>query len=654
MKTIQARRILDFSPPDIATRLKSSVILVYEDGVEIRHTAHELAVNRYVYSLLEIVPLKLVSKYSVHNYYVGGQYVANTINKAFEAILEDVVDKHIGISGDRLILEGLYERMYLIMEDIYNNIVYEHLEYVSSLNIRDFLDIQLKPELMSAIDEVRVKKDLDSVKNTYDVLDKVIRTSEDLRDNPIAKGYISGGISSNQVKQLLASRGFVTEIDSSIFKYPIASSFVLGMDDMYDMAVESRSGAKALYLSNRAISLAEYFAREMQLTTMAVERLVDGDCGNTEFIEWTVTESDYKNLLGKTYYLDGASYVINKSTTHLIGETIKIRNAMRCKLTNKRHVCTACFGRLSNNIPLHANLGHITLTVMSAIISQLILSTKHVTTSASSDTITLTPAMKEYFVVRNKDTYAFRANTISRKKQTFKLCIPQDQGYGIANIDKASDVYKLNIARVSKLSTIHLAVTNSDGSYTEIPLDLKQGTRYGNLTYDFLAYVRDSGYSLDSSDRFVIDLDGWSSGVALVSLPQVEFSYIDLAKAIKEEFKSMKTVVGTPEAFLHKIFTLVNSKLDVNLAMLEMIVYAFTVEDPTAGKFGMSRGSDNAAPTKMMNIMTNRSVGGSYAWEYVMSTLLSPRSYYGNNNVNHILDVMLKPNEALLERYGKL
>jgi len=645
---IPASKILSFDPSDFVNRLKSPVTLVYDDGVVVTHTAHELAVNRYIYSILELVPdLGIKSTYSIHNYYVGGQYVKSSINNSFEAILSDVVAIYVPSTGSRKCLEPVYEKMFLILEAIYNNIVCGHLEYVSTLSIKDFLDIQMKPELLEAIDAVRVKRDLESVNNTYDVLDKVIRTYPDLSDNPIAKGYISGTISSNQVKQLLGSRGFVTEIDSSIFKYPIASSFVLGMDNMYDIAVESRSGAKALYLSNRAISLSEYFAREMQLATMAIQPLVDGDCGNRDVIDWVVKEKDFKNLLGAHYFVDGQERIIGKDSKDIIGTNIKIRNAMRCKLGNKRHICTACFGEISNNIPMHANLGHITLTILTAVVSQLILSTKHITTSASSDSIVLTPAMRAIFIIKNKDSYAFRANTINKKKVKYRLHIPQEQGFGLTDISNSSDVYKLNLARVSRLNVVYLSIEDANGT-TEMPMPVKQGNRYGNLTYNFLEYIKQHGYSLDRNDRFVIELDEWKTGVPVIVLPQVEFSYIDLAKAIKNEFKSMKDdASNTPEALLHRIFELVNSKLNINIALLQVIIYAFTVEDPSNNKFGLARGSNIAGPTKLGNIMTMRSVGGAYAWEFVLRTLLKPTSYYGYNSVDHPLDVLLKPSEVL-------
>ena len=659
MKTIPVRRMLDFTAHDFISRLANPVNVEYEDGVTIEHTANELAVNRVLLTVLEgFKDVPIISTYNAQAHYSSGMYVSSTINKAFECMLEGIVCYVRKNGMPRSVLEPVYERMMSAVEYIYNEIICNNLEYVSSLDITDFLDIQLDPRLMSAIDNVRVKKDLTSIEKCYEVLDTVIRTRDDLVNNPIAKGYISGSISANQVKQLLGSRGFVTEIDSSIFKYPIASSFVLGMSDMYEMAVESRSGAKALYLSNRAISLSEYFAREMQLVTMGVESLVDGDCGNREYIEWVVQEDDFKNLLGLHYFTDNGEMIIGVNDRHLIGTTIKLRNLIKCKSSNKRHVCTACFGELSYNVPTHANLGHICTTILTAILTQLILSTKHITTSASSDTVVLNGHMKDFFIMRNRSgsaTYTFRSGSISKRSCKYRLHIAQDSAPGLSDIGSSTNIHRLNITRVSSIRNIVISVEEPDGTVSTYPMDISQGNRNASFSIEFLKYVLKHGYEIDEMDRYVIDLSEWKHGTSFAVLPQVEFSYIHLAMAIKKMFKSMREDPNnSPEALLHTLFDTVNAKLDINLAMMQVIVYAYTAADPGNHNYDMARNSDTGSPAKIRSIMTNRSLGGAYAWESGMYTIHSPISFNGNNAVDHPLDVMLMPNEVLLDYNGSL
>jgi len=656
MLTIPVRRMLGFSPEDFERRLKSTVKVEYEDGVIVRHTSREMTVNRYLYTIMELIPESpILSTYSIHNYYVSGHYVGKSLNKAMEAMLKGYCNLSDPSIVSRVVIEDLYERMYMVFENVYNYIICNHLEYVASLDIRDFLEIQNEKVLLDAISAVRVDKTKESVAEAYVVLDNLICSDYRHSNNPIAKGYISGTIARDQVKQLLGPRGFVTDINGAIYKYPIASSFVLGLSDIYEMAAESRSGAKAIYMSTKAIQTSEYFAREMQLGTMHIESLVDGDCGNKEFLEWRVSEDDLPNLNGKHYFDNGVERVVSVDDTALIGELIHLRSVNRCKVPNKRHICTACFGKMYINVPRHFNLGHVAVTTPTADFSQKLLSTKHLTFSASSETIHTDGAMKEFFITKANDprgVFAFRANALNKKKTVYRLHVPQDQGRGIKDL-VGSDVSKVNLVRISSLSTIYISIEDNAGTRTET-LPIKQGSRCGALSVPFLEYVQKYGYTIDEYDRLTIDLSGWMPGVPIIAMPQVEFNYLDMVKLVKGLFRGIDSTVETPEAMVHKLYNMINNKLTINIALLEVIVAAFTVEDPNHGKYGLGRGTDVAVPVRTADLLTKRSLGGALAWESVKSTLGSAYGYYGRNNVNHPLDVLLKPNEVLLKERGKL
>ena len=48
--------------------------------------------------------------------------------------------------------------------------------------------------------------------------------------------------------------------------------------------------------------------------------------------------------------------------------------------------------------------------------------------------------------------------------------------------------------------------------------------------------------------------------------------------------------------------------------------------------------------------MKNKSLGGSFAWEHVIKILLSPTSFNGYNNIDHIMDIMVRPKEVLEDK----
>jgi len=665
MKRVPIRKLLSIDAIAMRDGLKKSVVLVYEDDLEVKATANEVIITRFIIEIFnKLKDTPILSKYHITNYYSNGLYVAKTINKVFEAILADYTSKHVANGGDKKYLEVVYEEMQHIINIIFNQLVHGRIEYATSLNIDDFLEIQMDDRLLDSIKRVDKDKTLDNINESYKVLDNVIR-DEKYSDNVIARSYIAGTVNPNQVKQMLASRGYVTEIDSSIFKVPISSSFTLGLNNVYDLAIESRSGAKALFLSNRAIQEAEYFAREMQLVTMFISKLVHGDCGSKDYVDWLVRDesytgkSDLGNIIGK-YYLNeetGVEEVITKDSTHLIGKIVKLRSVTTCKLARKDHVCSKCYGDLSYGIFDNTSLGHICSTTLTQQITQSILSTKHLTSSATSSNIVIDDIAKKYFSIKSKNGLALRTAVMGKARSKMSFIINQNEGFGLKDIGHASNIYKLNLGRVSRLELITIRIEHSTGKIEDIPIYVKQANRYGNFTHVFLKHVREVGYTLNENDDYIVDMSAFKTTEPIITLPQVEFNFLTLAKSIKKEFKSLEVVKGeyskeTPESLMQKVFDLVNFKLNVNIAVIEVIVAAFTIMSIKDDNYDIGRNSSDPQLAKISDILANRSLGGSLPHEKTKPMFMSPKSSYGRNAVDHPLDVLFMPSETVENANG--
>lgn len=669
---VNVREFLKLDQSEIRDGLKTNLNVIYEDSVVIPMTYKEIIVQRYMLDIFKVIDkhkklkVPIRSGFCITHFYTNGILTSKTLNKCFETILSDVIELIVKPSNSRECLPDLYKKMYEIFNDIYNDLLYNILEYSNSININDFLEIQFEDELLNSMADVVKKKTPESVNNTYAVLDKIIRNNEELKQhNIIARGYISGSVNPNQVKQLLASRGYVTELNSSIFNIPVASSFTLGMRDMYDLGIESRAGAKALYLSNKAVQDSEYFARELQLITMIVERLVDGDCGNHDYMDWFVRDgrngekSDLPNLIGKYYYnpTTNREEVITEKDKHLEGTTIKLRVAINCKLQDDRAICTKCFGDLYHAIHKHTNIGHFCSTEMTEKLTQSILSTKHLSGTASSNDVKLDEVKKNIFTIKSNNYY-FKPNII-RKGMDIKLFIDMDSAFGLKDLNPTVDVYKLNPTRISKVANLMLQVINTKtGEMNVFDMEIKDNNKYGILTYDFLNYTLKTGYILDDYDRYVIDMNSWDYNKPLLNMPEFEYNFLNLARNIKGLLRNIKVTKGigseeTPEALLQQLFDLVNFKLDVNIAMLDVIVYAMTVRSIRNGDYNLGRNSQDRQLMKSLELIANRSLGAGYAWQDVVNNILSPKSYYGQNAIDHPLDIMLKPNEVIKSQSNK-
>lgn len=662
-KVLPIREIFKVTPKEFLYGFKTNVNVLYEDNVAIYTAYKELVLQRYLYSLFALVPeLRIESKYAISNFYTNGMYTSKTINKCLEVMFENIVNQVVKPTGNRDILDSFFKNVFEIINNIYNEYVYEHLEYVSSINIKDFLEIQFDERLIKSLQDVNIERTPEAVNKTYEILDDVFRNKESVKDNPLTKAYISGTANPNQMKQMLGSIGYRTEIDGSIFKYPIASSYTLGMQDIYDISTESRGGAKALFLSHDAIKESEYFARELQLVTMVVEKVVPGDCGSKEYIDWLVRseerygKSDLPNLIG-SYYLNeetGLEEPITMEHKHLEGKVIKLRNSLKCELEDKRCICSKCFGDLFYSIFPHTNVGHYSTTELMQIITQSILSTKHLTSSATTGELVLDDTSKQFFNVKSKNFISFKANLVNKVRYDYKIIISQQDAFGIKDLTVNTDANKLNPTRVSLIESFILRVTDNVGVITDYPIFIKDGSKRGSFTVPFLKYIIENGTTIDDRDRYIIDVNGWTTTEPIIVMPEIEFNFIDLAKSIKSIFKFMKldddrASNEKPEAVLQRLFDAVMSRLNVNIAWLSVIVYAFTVYDSDNDNYDIGRNGSNVKMSRIHNVLSGRSLGSAYAWETVTNFLVSPRSFvYGK--ASHPLDVMLRPNDVLKDQ----
>ncbi|MFO5736491.1 hypothetical protein, partial [Klebsiella pneumoniae] len=63
--------------------------------------------------------------------------------------------------------------------------------------------------------------------------------------NSIIEGLRSGTQKTEQLLQAFAWRGFPTDINSDIFKYPVTTGYIDGIWNLYENMIVSRSGTTA-------------------------------------------------------------------------------------------------------------------------------------------------------------------------------------------------------------------------------------------------------------------------------------------------------------------------------------------------------------------------------------------------------------------------
>jgi DNA-directed RNA polymerase subunit beta' len=148
-----------------------------------------------------------------------------------------------------------------------------------------------------------------------------------------------------QAKQIVFSRGYVSDFNGMIKENPIKHSLLEGLDpdEFFNSTYGCRKGLLDVALNT---GTSGYLSRKLIFTGTNLELSEDlDDCGTDNYLDVFV-EDDKKSrmLLDRYYYNNGVLEKITKENrTSLIGQTIKLRSPLFCK---SEQLCHKCYGDL--------------------------------------------------------------------------------------------------------------------------------------------------------------------------------------------------------------------------------------------------------------------------------------------------------------------
>jgi hypothetical protein len=482
----------------------------------------------------------------------------------------------------------------------------------------------------------------------------------DFKFNPVANVVQARLASEGQALQCLGPRGFLTDIDSHLFKHPIRRSVMQGLRSMYDTLIESRSAAKALIFSTDPLQKSEYFSRRQQLICQNVQNLHLGDCGSTHYLHWPVREArmegstkvggDLKTIAGK-YYLDeetGKLKVIKDTDKHLIGKTLKLRSVVAgCSHPDPYGVCEICYGETALAIPANSNLGHITCVAMTADLGQLILSTKHFDGSSVVEGISLKPHEKKYLTAPlNGSNYYLNPDI---KGMDVSLVVAASDAMGLIDVTLVDNVEALNISRVSEFDSVVLIVSDKKGP-EQVPLTVSVNGRLSNMTHDLLKHIKQKGWTVSGEgNNYVIDMTGWDYSLPMFVLPMRHFNMsdhqgeiADMLEATMNDMEHRSNVVH-PGSMLIELHDLVNRRLSINLSILEIILYSSMIVSASENDYGLPKPWTNSGIGVKQMLLTKRSLSSTMGYERHRETLTDPSSYTLTNRMDNVMDVLCVP-----------
>lgn len=672
-KRFSARKIMDLSAHDISRIFKGRFILVFDDG-ELLTTARETVYSSFFWEFHKIVPgTPLLKKHHVRTYlgeFEGDNKAWNT-EKYYNARMHNEIGRAVYWSAHSTKNSDKPHRFDKELNKLYfttiNN-VYNFLAsiegYELSFNIEEYLAIRFHPFVDAAQKRLQPKPKVISETNK-EVLN-FIKTSPDFDNNSLAKSVRAGLVREMQFMQCILVRGYIEDNDGDIFEEPILHGFLDGLTQFENM-IESRAASKSLLYNKKVIQFVEYFSRTIQLQAMTVKNLHKGDCGSQSFLRWTVRPSlhdhnngrtlrdnDLRNLQGKYYKLDYEDTEIKELTKddhHLVGKTILIRSPVAgCKHPDPHGICSVCFGALSASYDEH-NLGQQCAAEVAAGQTQNVLSQKHAQSSSIAEPIVIDDENKHIFSTNAaKDSYIINERLVGKK---YRIVLSKSECLGIFDLNYIDNVEEIgSITHASELTSVTFVIENNgfDDRYT-VPVCL--GSRRSSLSLEMLDYIKNNKPTI-KDDNYEIDMSKWESKAPFSILPMSQESPHDRAERIRSlvlgDSKSSedRDTSDAPKALLQKLFDLVNSNLNVNLALLEVIVYSLMVKNTSTGDYFLPKEGDRVGLGINSKVMAKRSAGGLMALEDHAAMILSTSSYEDIPRLDHTFDVHMKPQEHVM------
>jgi hypothetical protein len=272
--------------------------------------------------------------------------------------------------------------------------------------------------------------------------------------------------------------------------------------------------------------------------------------------------------------------------------------------------------------------------------------------SSKAEPLVLNEVTSRFFVTRGKNNaYYLKKEWLASSP---RLLVAQAEVSNLTDVYIAPRIEDLDLTRISNIDSIILELEQHNVRHRTPPMQISQNGRTAIMSHEFLQYCKNHEWNSDSKFNLVFDLSKWNTDLPLFVLPAMEYSYSQhsnqIATVIESRIKDL-TERNRPESpirTLTDLFNLVNTKLNVNIALLEVIIYASMISDGGNDLYGLARNAPNASLGVAKATLRNRSLSTAYAYEEQMKLIMDARSFYPLDRPDCILDAFILP-EAVVK-----
>ena len=289
--------------------------------------------------------------------------------------IREVVDEKKLLSILNEIKDSYTEEIIVHTLDAVKRVGFKYATLMGCTMALDAFDFDGANEIRESIYNKSEIRDQLVAANSQEIIEKLKKTF------PYAYMIESGARGSwDQAKQMILTRGFISNFDGEILPTPIKNSLVQGLtpEEFFLSTNGCRKGLLDVALNT---GTSGYLSRKLIFTcaNLQIDEALD-DCGTTDFLEVNVKSSrKARMLVGRNMSKGGELVKItNNNCEELVGTIIKIRSPILCKSPN---LCKTCYGDLYKHINSRF-VGIIAAQTLGERGTQLVLRTFHTSGSA--------------------------------------------------------------------------------------------------------------------------------------------------------------------------------------------------------------------------------------------------------------------------------
>lgn len=640
---MHARDLLGMSIQQVWQLPMGAYDVTFDNGEVVRTTSRRNMFSRYCWIIHENYPETPL----LPHHHIG----MATINRMLhgKVLGPAIMDCKEAMNGDMHFMETLWELTYIATENIFNDWSENMEEYVTSTSPLDYIELRQYPPIKALNDAIKSKPNADEkmIAEHANALTEIILKDKGIEHNQVIRGVRIGSTRLAPVLQIIGLLGFKTDVDSVLFRPAILSSYSDGINDVRETATESRDATINIFYQKKPMQDSEWGNRVIQIMAATMQNLKDVDCGSTNYVEMKVdTHEKLQDMAGKFHLTaENKLEAITATHRHLIGQTVKIRSVLTCRLHDRYSICSKCFGELSYSVPENTNIGHTCCTQVIGPIGQYMLSFKHYSGTAKAEKMQLIGNAADFLEMDDEGFYV-------RMKPEFKgvdikLLFSDKEAPNLLDIHITDEIEKLKVDRITKLTGISLIVSVNNAT-THYHLDVGSSAINPSFTIEFLKHIRKYGWDVLDRGWYSVSMRDWDFNDPIMVSPNVQFSppqymrqVIGFIKGTREQNKRtvdsvvMHDSMGTA---LEALNEMVGRKLRINIAHLEVVLQATKVASVADRDYRPPIMKEMGQPVKFDELMQSRSLAATFAWQYHEAIPFNPNSFLIKNRPPHPFD----------------